>query len=307
MKRILLMLLFALTACTQEIPADIPTEFPTFAYPSPSPAQPAIEFTQTLQPTLAAEQTLPGPAPTPTPVVFPPPAPLPNVALSLIAIGDGLTFGEGDDTFRGYPGRLLELVVQTRPDSTLANFGQSGWSSGAVIRGAAGLPGQLSRAVAETQAAVAQGRGVAALVWLGSQDLWDLYNSSASVDSALEERNLQTFTDHLDLILYELRSAGAEVLLALLDDQSKRPGAASGGAFPGITPEELQRMSVQVQRYNAVILQKAEQYGVLVVDFYSTDIFANPANLAADGVHPNRRGYDRIAQQWYEVLSLLFD
>jgi lysophospholipase L1-like esterase len=306
MKRIFLLFALLLSACTQEIPADFPTDFPTFAYPAE---------TATVEPSAAPTETMPAPAtmepaaplPTPTLVTFPPPAPLPNVPLSMIAIGDGLTLGEGDNTFRGYPGRLLELVSQVRPGSTMTNFGQAGWDSGTVIRGAQGLFGQLSRAVSEVNAAVSQGRGAVVFVWVGSTDLWNLYESDGDVSREQEERDVQNFSDNLNIILYELRNAGAEVIVALLDDQSRRPAATRGDVFPGITPDEAARMSAQVQRYNAVILQKAEQYGALTVDFYSTDIFVSPATLSNDGYHPNRIGYDLIAQEWYDVLSLLFD
>jgi lysophospholipase L1-like esterase len=306
MKRIFLLFALTLVACTQEIPSDFPTDFPTFAYPAATDtAEPVTEPMQT--PTMAATVEQATPMPIPTLVTFPPPSSLPNVPISMIAIGEDLTLGIGDETFRGYPGRLLELVNQVRSDSTVTNFGQSGWRSGTLIRGDQGLPGQLSRAVSEVNAAVSQGRGAVVFVWTGENDLWYLYEPDGDTGREQEEQDLQNFTNNLNAILYELRNAGAEVIIALLDDQSKRPFATRGEVFPGITPDELERMSAQVQRYNAVILQKAEQYGALTVDFYSADIFTNPAHLSSDGFHPNRIGYDLIAEQWYEVLSLLFD
>jgi lysophospholipase L1-like esterase len=303
MKRIILLFALMLIACTQEIPSDFPTNFPTFAYPvATSTVKPSAGPTETA--TVTASAT---PAPTPTLVTFPPPSALPDVPISMIAIGDSLTYGEGDDTFRGYPGRLLELVSQVRPNSTVTNFGQSGWNSDALIRGDQGLPGQLSRAVSEVNAAVSQGRGAVVFVWIGSNDLWYLYEFGGDVDDEQEAQDARNFSDNLGTILFELRSAGAEVIIALLDDQSKRPVALRGEAFPEITPAELERMSLHVQRYNEIIMDKAEQYGALTVDFYSTDIFTNPAILSDDGNHPNRIGYDLLAQEWYEVLSLLFD
>jgi lysophospholipase L1-like esterase len=97
------------------------------------------------------------------------------------------------------------------------------------------------------------------------------------------------------------------VIIALLDDQTKRPIAIRGEAFVSITPAELDRMSAQVVRYNEIITAKAEQYGALTVDFYSTDIFTNPATLYDDGNHPNPAGYDIIAQKWFEVLQSLLN
>ena len=103
-----------------------------------------------------------------------PAAPLPAGPVHIVALGDSLTQGDGDDSGRGYPGRLLEMVNAVRPDSTLTNFGQSGWSSDALINGDQGLESQLTRAVGELQNATAQGKAALALVWIGSNDLWYL-------------------------------------------------------------------------------------------------------------------------------------
>src|SRR5512145_3114817 len=76
---------------------------------------------------------------------------LPTGPLTLVALGDSLTQGDGDDSGRGYPGRVLEMLNTIRPDSTLINLGQSGWSSDALINGDQGLDSQLERAVSALQ------------------------------------------------------------------------------------------------------------------------------------------------------------
>ncbi|HNK63414.1 MAG TPA: SGNH/GDSL hydrolase family protein [Anaerolineales bacterium] len=296
MKKYLLLPLLLLIACQQQI-ADVP---PTINAPT-STSQP----TQAV-PTETVEAVLPTvEIPTATPVTFPAPAALPAGPISLIAIGDSLTQGDGDDSGRGYPGRLLEIITPNRPGSTLSNFGKSGWSSDALINGDQGLPGQLGLAVGEVQAAAEQGRGAVVLVWIGSNDLWYLYEYGGDVTDAQEQEDLQRYSANMDAILTQLRGAGAQVIVALLDDQSKRPVALKGEAFTAITQDELARMSVQAQRYNEVIVQKAAQYGALTVDFYNTTIFINSATLYDDGNHPNQAGYDLIAQKWYEMLAQL--
>ncbi len=195
------------------------------------------------------------------------------------------------------------MVSVLRPNSSITNFGQSGWSSDALINGDQGLPGQLTRAHAEVQAANEQGRGSVVFIWIGSNDLWYLYEYGGDVNNEAESQDLQRFSSNLDVMLSDLRLAGAQVIIALLDDQSQRPVAIMGEAFTAITADELSRMSVQVGRYNEVISQKAEEYGALTIDFYSTDIFTNPATLYDDGNHPNQAGYDIIAQMWFEALS----
>lgn len=294
MRRIIILTALFLTACLQEVPTSFTPQVVEITVPTVVTDTPVVTPTPIL-PTL-----------TPQPV-YHPPAALPAGPISMIAIGDSLTQGDGDDIGLGYPGRLIGMVNGIRPNSSVTNFGQSGWSSDALINGDQGLPGQLERAAAEVKSAKEQGQGSVVFVWIGSNDLWYLYEYGGDINDEAEAQDLQRFSSNLDTILSNLRLAGAEVIIALLDDQSKRPVAVKGEAFTSITADELERMSVQVQRYNEAITQKADKYGALTVDFYSTDIFTNPATLYDDGNHPNGAGYDIIAQKWFEVLSSILN
>ena len=288
MRRIIAILSLLLAACSQEIPLT---------------SQPFIP-TDTPQPT----QTPVPPTSVPTVVIptvsFPPAAALPSGPITMVALGDSLTQGDGDDTGRGYTVRLLDMVNTVRPGSTMTNFGQSGWTSDALLNGDQGFSGQVTRAVGELENASSQGRGAVALVWVGSNDLWYLYEYGEGSD-ANDSLDAEHFAANMDSILTQLRATGAQVIVALLDDQSKRPVAIKGEAFTSITPDELDRMSLQVTRYNEIISEKAAQYGALTVDFYSTELFTDPATLADDGNHPNSAGYDIITQKWFDALSLI--
>lgn len=292
MKRIILVFWFLLTACSTETPLT-------------SQPIPITETSQaTLPPTVIVEDVTSAPATDDPATDLPPVAALLDGPVTMVALGDSLTQGDGDDTGRGYTMRLLDMVNAIRPGSTMTNLGQSGWNSDALINGDQGLSGQLPRAVEELETAVAEGRGAVALVWIGSNDLWYLYEFGEGSDEN-DALDAEHFAANMDVILGQLRAAGAQVIIALLDDQSKRPVALRGEAFTSITPDELNRMSQQVTRYNEIISEKATQYGALTVDFYSTDIFTNPATLYDDGNHPNAAGYDIIAQKWFDVLNLL--
>jgi lysophospholipase L1-like esterase len=233
------------------------------------------------------------------------PETLPSGPISLIAIGDSLTEGDTDETGLGYTGRVLDAVLQRHPDSTMLNMGKSGWNSDALIQGDQGLDGQLPRAVTEVQTAISQGRSAVVFVWIGSNDLWYLYEFGGDITDEQEQQDLEHFTSNMDLILSQLRGAGAQVIVALLDDQAKRPIALKGEAFPEVPPVELARMSVHVQRYNNAIIEKAAEYGALTVDFYNTDIFTSPDLLYYDGNHPNTAGYERITEIWLNGLEAL--
>lgn len=292
MKRIILILSFLLAACSQEIPLTsapfVPTETP----------QATAASTTVVEPTATST-----PLPIPT-ATFSPAAALPPGPVTMVALGDSLTAGDGDDTGRGYTVRLFDMVNAFRPGSTMTNFGQSGWNSDALINGDQGFPGQVARSVGELENAKSQGHGAVAFVWIGSNDLWYLYEYNEGSDEN-DSLDAEHFAVNMDAILTQLRGTGAQVIVALLDDQSKRPVALRGEAFTSITPDELNRMSLQATRYNEIIAEKAALYGALTVDFYSTDIFTNPATLYDDGNHPNSAGYDIIAQKWFDALSLI--
>ncbi|GAB1470035.1 hypothetical protein MASR2M66_09120 [Chloroflexota bacterium] len=281
-KRLLLFLVIFMTACQQEISTDAALPAMTSVYPTGTP------------------QTAPMPA-TPT-ALFPAPTTLPEGAINLITIGDDLTRGEGDTLGRGYPGRLIELARQIRPGSTVTNFGQTGWTSDDLIQGKGNYSGQLLRAVTEVTSVTAQGRSAVALVWIGGNDLWELYTGTAEVTAEDEERDALRFEENIKAILFELRSAGAEVIIARLDDQAKRPAQTRHEIYPDITAAELKRMSAQVLRYNEIISKQAAENNALIVDFYGSEIFVQDDTLSWDGYHPNSAGYDIIYKEWYKVL-----
>jgi lysophospholipase L1-like esterase len=231
--------------------------------------------------------------------------PLPPGPVTIVALGDSLTQGDGDELERGgYPASLLDLVNGVRPGSTMTNFGQSGWNSDALIHGDQGIASQLDRAVEILNRATSQRQAALALVWIGSNDLFYLYEYN-NPDAQGENDGLTHYAANLDTILSRLTATGARVVIAQLDDQSLRPVTQGMQAFTGISREEIAAMSQQVMRYNTVIVEKAAQYGAFTVDFYHTDIFTNPTTLHDDGNHPNAAGHDLSAQLWFAAIQPL--
>jgi lysophospholipase L1-like esterase len=277
---------------------------------------PLIAGPHSLSPTATAVAT-PSPTATPTATRAPTATPttageaLPPGPLTLVTLGDSLTAGDRDDSAAGggYPRRLLAALQAIRPGSTLLNLGQSGWTSGDLIDGVNGTPGQLDQAVAHLNQA--NGAKVA-LVWIGSNDLWYLYEFGPEpMNAAAEQDDLAAYQQHLTTIVAQLRATGAYVLLGLMDDQALRPVVANPPnpaepAFPAITADDRARMSAQVTRYNAALTALAALPGppeLAPVDFYATTIFTDPATLADDGNHPNAAGYDAIAALWAAALA----
>ncbi len=227
---------------------------------------------------------------------------LPAGPLTIVALGDSLTEGQGDDSgLGGYPGRLLPLIQNLRPDSQMVNVARSGWTSTDLLNGHDADPSQLTQALAAAPNV--------ALVWVGSNDLWYLYEYGPEPMTAeAEAQDYKLFSTNLDTLLSRLRDAGVLTFVALLDDQAQRPVVARPPnpnelAFPATTGDDLARMAQQVTVYNTIIQHKAQQYGAVTVDFFHTTLFTDPATLSGDGNHPNPAGYDAITRLWWAALE----
>ncbi len=226
---------------------------------------------------------------------------LPAGPVAIAAFGDSLTAGDCDDSGRGYPARLLALVDRLRPGSTVVNVGHSGWTSGDLANTANDPSTDIARAI--------DARPDIALVWIGSNDLWALYEFGPEpMTSQAEQDDLVAYEANLDAVLSRLKDSGAAIYIALLDDQSKRPVVAappdpSQPAFSNTTSADLASMSAHVSVYNDIIRRKAAQYGATTVDFFQTTIFTTGATLCSDGNHPNESGYDAIAARWFAALE----
>ncbi len=226
--------------------------------------------------------------------------------LTVVTLGDSLTQGDGDDGIGGgYPARLQQRLAASHPGSTVRNLGQSGWTSDDLINT------QLEPAVAALRSAPS-GHTPVALVWIGSNDLFGLYNWVCDNDyhnnfAACERDGEQNFRNNLQRILSTLKGTGAQVYIALLDDQSKRPVMSNPelrtNNFDLITADDVPRMSAQTAKYNEIVRQLAEQQGASTVDFLNTTLFEEQATLAEDGNHPNGAGYDAIAERWYQSIT----
>lgn len=214
---------------------------------------------------------------------------LPGAAqkLRVACMGDSLTEGDGDESGLGYPGRLGSAYK-------VLNLGKSGWTSEMMVQGYEGRPSQLVQALAF--------KPQVALIWVGSNDLWYLYEYNNPDDQA-EKADLSNYQARLEKTVQSLQKQGTRVILALLDDQSRRPVALQGKAFTGISRAELGRMRAQTERYNQVLRQLSRRYSLTLVDFSQGDLFRNPATLGQDGNHPNARGYDLIARLWKAALE----
>jgi len=226
-------------------------------------------------------------------------------SITLVTLGDSLTEGDGDDgTGGGYPARLLSRLQPLYPGSTLHNVGISGDTSDDLINK------QLESAVNLLNAAPTDNLKIA-LIWIGSNDLFGLYNYVCDEEygnnySACEGATFGYYSDNINSILTSLKATGSQIYIALLDDQSKRPVMTDPvlrvDSFPLITDVDVSRMSTQVSIYNNEIARLSSANSATTVDFFNTTIFENWATLSDDGNHPNGTGYDAISTIWYQAI-----
>lgn len=230
--------------------------------------------------------------------------------ITLISLGDSLTAGEGEDPERSYPDRLrVAFDGAGRAGSTVVNLGRSGWDSTEVISGADGEGGQLPTALDAIAQAKQESRPVIATLLIGSNDLWRLYAPDGDTTAEQEQQNLDTYRSNVTRIVGELRAAGAKVVIGINDDQSRRPVITDltirQNTVPGITDAEAVRMTAQAARFAQVVRIVAAANDASVVDFFTASFFTDPTLLAEDGIHPNVKGYDRMATMWLEVIRPL--
>ncbi len=226
--------------------------------------------------------------------------------VTLVAVGDSLTAGDGDDgSGGGYSARLLTMLQKDYPGSALSNRAISGDTTQDLINK------QLADAVSDLNAAPA-GNLKIAVIWIGSNDLFGLYAGDVCTEyypdlPTCEQTEMAISYDNVNKILNDIKATGAAVYIALLDDQTKRPVIADPSlrneTFPDITDDEVLRMSTQITKYNNQVKAHAASHGAETVDFFNTTIFENTSTLSDDGNHPNGVGYDAIAQIWYQEIT----
>ncbi len=230
----------------------------------------------------------------PVPTVVPGP-------VKIVTIGDSQTAGYGDERVGipeagGYPAMLILPVIKLRPGSRVTNLGHGGWTSSDLVLGKKDVPSTLQPALALNPQIIC--------VWIGTNDL--LYFNALEQEQSVQE----VFSQNIDTILQTLVVHGATVVIALLDDPSKRPGVVDGSYIKDFDwvkhstdhRADFVRLSRRTATFNQVIRQKAAQYGAALVDFSNSTLFENQDTMSDDGLHPSSKGYQMISTMWLEAL-----
>lgn len=237
------------------------------------------------------------------------PATLAPGPVTVIGLGDSLTAALGDETGRGFVGRIQEAVAARsgREASTLLNLGQSGWTSTDMVTGQdGGGAAELPQAVAAARAAAPA--AVLATVLIGSNDLWYVYQYGTAdpTASADEDAAVTAYRTNLERTVTEMQAAGAVVVVGLPDDQSLRPIAKDltrlHEQLSDVTAEEIGRMSALAAVLARTAREVAAAHGAPVVDT-NGPFWAEAATMDPDGIHPNPAGYTELAARWTAVVD----
>jgi len=202
--------------------------------------------------------------------------------LTIVALGDSLTRGTGDETGKGYVGDLIdEIKEKTKKPIQLTNLGINGQTSN-----------QLRKQVQQTEVARQIQKADMVLVTIGGNDLFrggqGLTDYSSKNIAAIEKKYLE----NLKFILEQIRK------------NNKTANVFFIGLYnPFIELDQGKEMSKVVRHWNYDSAEVSASFSKVV--FVPTfDLFELKVNdyLYSDKFHPNSKGYRLIAER---VASLL--
>lgn len=98
---------------------------------------------------------------------------------------------------------------------------------------------------------------------------------------------VDTTIRHLELMIHEVQDRGMKPVI---------------GTLPPDTGNGSDKERMVHSEYNPAIKELAEETGTILADQYAA-LNPNWGSLTGDGTHPNRAGYEIMAQVWFEVIS----
>ncbi|MBA2362109.1 MAG: SGNH/GDSL hydrolase family protein [Chloroflexia bacterium] len=115
--------------------------------------------------------------------------------------------------------------------------------------------------------------------------------------------SLRRYERDLNLLLMELKSTGATVLVGNMPDLTSLPLSDAVLQAYG-TPSRV-ALHAEIARWNASIARIASRHGAIIVDLHAgwRELRTHPEYLSGDGFHPSSQGYARLAQVWRARLQ----
>jgi lysophospholipase L1-like esterase len=202
--------------------------------------------------------------------------------LTIVALGDSLTRGTGDETGKGYVGNVLEEVKKkTDQKVRLTNLGISGQRSD-----------QLKEQVQEVEVQRQIKAADVILITIGGNDLFRGGQGLENLDNEDISEVEKKYFENMNAVFTQIRQANSSANIFFI-----------GLYNPFIDFEEGKDLSKIVRHWNYQSAELSAGYTNIV--FVPTfDLFELNVNdyLYTDKFHPNTKGYRLIAER---VASLL--
>lgn len=210
--------------------------------------------------------------------------------LQIVALGDSLTVGTGDNLGKGYVGRAREKLERElgKPVYILNNLAIPGYRTDQVLR---------DLALSKTQDAIADADLV--LLTIGGNDLFaggeGLFGAESefAFNPEAARARMTSALGNMDKTLAAIHQANPDALVLYV-----------GLYHPFLDLDLEQEGSLIVQQWNDSVFAMLNRYpNAVLVPTY--DLFALHLNkyLSADHFHPNGDGYERIAERIAQIVK----
>ncbi|OQP07219.1 GDSL family lipase [Geobacillus sp. 46C-IIa] len=203
--------------------------------------------------------------------------------IDIVALGDSLTRGTGDESGKGYVGYMVdELRKRTDEPIRVTNLAIRGLRSDGLLR-------QLGQPEIQRQIAMAD----LMVMTIGGNDL---FRGGEALELNMKELNAakRQYIANLDRIFALLRRLNSEAVIF-----------AIGLYNPFSDLDDAKRTSAVVRDWNFASAEAAARYpNVVAVPTF--DLFALHVNdyLYSDHFHPNKEGYKRIGERVASLITL---
>ncbi|MDD9267720.1 GDSL-type esterase/lipase family protein [Paenibacillus sp. GCM10023248] len=211
--------------------------------------------------------------------------------LQIVALGDSLTAGTGDNTGKGYVGRVREKLEQEtgKPVFVLNNLAIPGYKSDQLL---------ADLALKKTQDALAQADIV--LLTIGGNDIFAGGEGLFTGDNQTEfnpEAAVSRVTpalEKMDKILQAINQANPKATVLYV-----------GLYHPFLDLDAKREGSLIVQRWNNGVFELINRYPQMIIvptyDLFEQNLMKYLSS--SDHFHPNADGYERIADRILQILK----
>ncbi|MCQ6266677.1 GDSL-type esterase/lipase family protein [Fictibacillus sp. WQ 8-8] len=205
--------------------------------------------------------------------------------IRIVALGDSLTYGRGDPQRKGYIGLVRQgMQKELKRPVVLNNYGISGQRSDQLYKQLSN--GMVSRSVRQANYI---------FLFIGTND----YRKTAGW-------NFRNINQKEMAIGQKVLYSNLEKITAELRNQNKRAHIYILGLYNPYTENFYDEVSSRViKRWNGSIQQvSAETPNSTYISTYELFVGIQKQNYFSDSIHPNPKGYYRIAQRVLGELKL---